>query len=73
VSGATHPHISARSAAKLGESGLMLITAEIAKPPFDFSTRNASRNTCALSGTRLMTQLKRMMSAVPSAIGRCSS
>ena len=51
----------------------MFTTSEIASRPPGFSTRNASRNTCALSGTRLITQLEMMTSPVPSATGRCSS
>ncbi len=70
---ATQPQTSARSAASSGVSSRRLITSEIASLPPGLRTRIASRNTCALSGTRLITQFDRMTSAVLSAIGRCSS
>src|SRR6266446_7533141 len=70
---AMQPHKRAGSACSSGDSGAVLTTSEIASRPPGFSTRNASRNTCALSGTRLITQLDRMASAVLSATGRCSS
>ena len=62
---------SGRPAGRRGSSA-MLTTSEIASRPPGFSTRKASRNTCALSGARLTTQLEMMTSAVASAIGRCS-
>ena len=69
---ATQPHSSALSDASSAGSGLIFTTSEIASRPPGFSTRNASRNTCALSGTRLITQLEMITSPVPSAIGKCS-
>ena len=69
---ATQPHSSARSAASSAGSGAVFTTSEIASRPPGFSTRKASRNTCALSGTRFITQFE-ITSAVLSAIGRCSS
>ena len=54
-------------------SGRTFTTSAMANRPPGFSTRNASRNTCALSGTRLITQFEMITSPVASAIGRCSS
>src|ERR1700730_15836202 len=70
---AMQPHKRAGSACSSSDSGVVLTTSEIASRPPGFSTRNASRNTCALSGTRLITQWDRMASALLSATGRCSS
>ena len=50
----------------------MATTSEIARRPAVRRTRNASRNTAALSGERLMTQLETTTSTLASATGRCS-
>ena len=70
---AMQPHSSAGSSFSSAGNGALLTTSEIASRPPGFSTRKASRNTCALSGTRLITQFERITSAVLSATGRCSS
>src|SRR5512139_2797031 len=53
-------------------SGAVVTISEMARRPPGFSTRQASRKTCALSGDRLMTQLEMMASTVASASCRCS-
>jgi hypothetical protein len=70
---ATQPHSNVGSACSSGGSGAMLMTSDTASRPPGLRTRKASRNTCALSGTRLITQFEITTSAVLSAIGRCSS
>mmetsp|Transcript_16856 Transcript_16856/g.36622 ORF Transcript_16856/g.36622 Transcript_16856/m.36622 type:complete len:204 (+) Transcript_16856:218-829(+) len=66
----------ANASAVLRRSGIIFsgrtTTSDIATRPPTLRMRWISRNTCALSGLRLMTQLLTTQSTVPSATGRCS-
>src|SRR5271165_6841645 len=69
---AMQPHNKAGSDCSSAGSGAVLMMSDTASRPPGLRTRKASRNTCSLSGTRLITQFEITTSAALSAIGRCS-